>query len=255
MSRLVKFTIFVFVSALSVVLISSYKGKAQQQRVESPFKERERAIVKNLDFNPPVSIKAVKTKGRPVPLDERFIDEDDWLKGFTVSVRNDSNKTVTHIGLRMVFRPADPRTEYPATWLLGYGPDPFFYNTDAAVPKSDVPSVLPGGEIELKLSDAELDDLKTFLKKVGFPNAVHVVEIGVNSIGFADGTAWYGRMLKRGSDGIKWKPVVTPGGPLYDHPQGPKASVKSGPAEFFFPSNLSAAFQLLTTTPRIARPS
>ena len=107
----------------------------------------------------------------------------------------------------MVFSPVGAvEGQLPARWLFGYGPDPFFYEADA-VPKSDVPSVVPGGEIEIKLSDAELEDLKTFLKKVAFPDAVHVVEIAVDSIGFADGTAWYGRMLKRGSDGVKWKRV------------------------------------------------
>ena len=106
----------------------------------------------------------------------------------------------------MLFRPADERTQYPAEWLLGYGPDPFFFKTAAAVPKSDVTSVLPGGEIDLTLSDAELEDLKTFLSEVGFPDPVHV-EIGVSTIGFADGTAWFGRMLKRGSGDVKWKRV------------------------------------------------
>lgn len=234
MSSLSKSITILLVLTFSVPFLTSYKSTAQQQTEIRAFEERERAIKKNTDFNPPVSIKAVKTKGRSVPLDERFIDEDDWLKGFTVLVRNDSNKTVTHIGIRMIFRPADERTEYPAKWLLGYGPDPFFYKADAAVPKSDVPSVLPGGEIELKLSDAELADLKTFLMKVGFPDSVHVVEIGVNSIGFADGTAWYGRMLKRGSDGMKWKRVDSPRGPLYNHPWQPKGRVQSRPAGFFF---------------------
>jgi hypothetical protein len=249
MSPLSKSIIILLFLTFSVSFLTFYKSNAQQQRESPAFKETERAIRKNTDFNPPVSIKAVKTKGRSVPLDEKFIDEDDWLKGFTVSVRNDSNKTVTHIGIRMVFRRADERTEYPAAWILDYGPDPFFFETAAAVPRSPVPRILPGGELELKLGDEELEDLKKLLRKVGFPDNIHAVEIRVETIGFADGTAWYGRMLKRGSDGIKWKRVDTPGGPLYNHPQGPKASVKSSPPEFFFASNLSAAFQLLTTTP------
>src|SRR6267143_405326 len=93
------------------VVLSSHQSKAQSQRIEPqnpdglPFKGNERAISRTRDFDPPVSIDAVKTKGRSVPLDKKFIDEDDWLKGFTVLVRNNSNKTMTHIGVEMLFRP------------------------------------------------------------------------------------------------------------------------------------------------------
>lgn len=228
------FVIVVLVLVFSAILLSSYKGQAQPQGVgaQAPLLQRgERAIMKNTDFNPPVSIKAVKTKGRSVPLDKKFTDEDDWLKGFAVLVRNDSNKTITHIGLRMVFRGEEG--QIPARWHLNYGPDPFFYESDAAVPRDVVPSVLPGGELELKLSDAELEDLKPFLNKVGFPDPVHV-EIGVSTIGFADGTAWYGRMLKRGSGGVKWKRVDPPSGPLYNHAPRSKEGVQRRPADVFF---------------------
>ena len=194
--------------------------------------------MKSTDFNPPVSIKAVKTKGRPVPLDKKFTDEDDWLEDFAVLVRNDSDKTITHIGLRMVFSPVDGvEGGLGARWDLGYGANPFFYKSEAPVPRSNVPSVLPGGEIELKLSDAELEDLKAFLKKVGFPDTVHVVEIGVSTIGFADGTAWFGKMLKR--DGVKWKRADPRGGPLNNHPRRPKGSVQRVQPAAFFPPQLA----------------
>lgn len=240
-----KLVIVVLVLIFSAILLSSYKGQAQPQGVgaQTPLLQRgERAIMKSTNFNPPVSIKAVKTKGRSVPLDKKFTDEDDWLKGFAVLVRNDSDKTITHIGLRMGFSPVDGvEGGLGARWDLGYGANPFFYKSEADVPRSNVPSVLPGGEIELKLSDAELKDLKAFLKKVGFPETVHVVEIGVSTIGFADGTAWFGKMLKR--DGVKWKRADPRGGPLNNHPRRPKGGVqRSSTGSFFFPRNLPAAF-------------
>ena len=87
----------------------------------------------------------------------------------------------------------------PAVWFLDYGPNSFYFKTGDAIPTSTVPSVPPGDEVELKLSDAEFEELMSFLREAGFPDKIHVVEIRVNTIGFADGTAWSGRMLKRDS--------------------------------------------------------
>ena len=69
---------------------------------------------------------------------------------------------------------------------------------------STLPSVPPGGEIELKLNEDEQKALAEFLRKVGFPDTPDSVEIRVNSIGFSDGTAWYGKMLKRGAGNVEW---------------------------------------------------
>jgi hypothetical protein len=198
-----KFITTPLVLILLATLISSHSGTAQPQgdspqaSDRPPFQERERAIRKKTDFNPPVKIKAVKTKGRPVPLNEKFADDDDWLKGFSVLVGNLSNKTVTHIGIEMLFRPLGGGHQLPAGWFLNYGPNPFHYKTQELVPPSTTANVMAGDEIEIKLTDDQFENLTSFLKKAGFPNKVHVVEIRVNSIGFADGTAWSAKMLKR----------------------------------------------------------
>jgi hypothetical protein len=198
---------------LMAAVLSSYKGNAQSQGQEPAvpsFKERERAIWKKTDFNPPVKIEAVKTKGRPVPLNEKFTDDDDWLKGFSVLVGNLSNKTVTHIGIEMLFRPLGGGGQLPAGWFLNYGPNPFHYKTQELMPPSRVTNVMAGGEIEIKLTDDQFENLISFLKKTGFPNKVHVVEIRVNSIGFADGTAWSAKMLKRDtSNPVGWTKVAS----------------------------------------------
>jgi hypothetical protein len=193
-------------------LLSSYKGNAQPQGQEPDgpsFTDRERAIRKKTDFNPPVKIKAVKTKGRPVPLSEKFTDDDDWLRGFSVLVSNLSNKTVTHIGIEMLFRPLGGGQQLPAGWSLNYGPNPFHYKSQELMPPSTVPPVPVGDEIEIKLTDMQFENLMNFLKKAGFPEKVHIVEIRVNSIGFADGTAWSHKLLKRDtSSPVGWTKVA-----------------------------------------------
>ena len=186
----------------SLVFISLFavrEGGAQNSSNRNQFGDRERLIMKKAEQRPPVLIKAAKAKGRLIPLSKKFLDDDDWLKGFTVSVRNLSGKPITHIGLEMLFR-RDDEKQLPAGWFLNYGPNPFHYRSNELIPTSGAPVVLPRDEIELNLPDVEFDDLMAFLHKAGFPEKIHVVEIRIKTIGFADGTAWYGKMLKRDKD-------------------------------------------------------
>ena len=176
-------------------------------------------IIKKTDFNPPVWIKRVKIKNRNVPLDKKFEEDDDWLRGFTVTVFNASNKTVTHVGLEMLFRRAKPSTLPPAAWHLEYGPNPFHRTANDSTPPSTVPPVITGGEIELKLGDDELTNLTDFLTAAGFDDKIHSVEIRIMSIGFADGTAWFGKMVRPDpTSPSKWR-VEHPAGGAARKPQ------------------------------------
>lgn len=226
----------VLVLTLSVSLLSSDKGKAKPQQVEpSPFQDRERAIMKKTDFNPPVKIRAAKSKGRFVSLSKRFLDDDDWLKGFAVVVHNASDKAINHIEIEMLFRPEGGSQQLPAGWFLSYGYNPFHYKNQDAIPTvNPVANVQPGSDIELKLSDARFEDLKTFLSKAGFPEKIHVVEIRVNIIGFTDGTAWItGKMLKRDPGSPSgWTHIDTSTGSLQQR-QSPLISERIGTANFF----------------------
>ena len=62
---------------------------------------------------------------------------------------------------------------------------------------STEPNILPGEEVDLKLTDTRYEELKTFLSEAGFSQNIKLVEVRVNTIGFIDGTAWFGKMLKR----------------------------------------------------------
>src|SRR5260221_1719599 len=67
-------------------------GVAQSTQ-ERPVQER--IIVKKSDFDPPLSITLVKTKKRgTVETNTKFLDDDDWIRGLAVEVRNNYPKTV-----------------------------------------------------------------------------------------------------------------------------------------------------------------
>lgn len=178
---------------------------------EGPVQDR--IIVKRADFNPPVSITAVKTKKRgTIQPNNRFLDDDDWIRGLEVHVRNDSTKTVSYVGVELLFRRTrDQEAGLPAGWTFNYGPDPFRYESAESLPASQVAPILPGRTVAMVLSDREYDQIKSFLKDIPFPQSKRL-ELRVTKIGFGDGTAWnVGRTYRRDSNGYRgWSPVDEP---------------------------------------------
>jgi hypothetical protein len=90
---------------LSLLLFDAYKTSAQRKAVDLNAPEgKERIIVIRTHFNPPIKIGLVKTKGREIKTNKRFLEDDDWFKELTVGVANDSGKTVTYVGVEVLFR-------------------------------------------------------------------------------------------------------------------------------------------------------
>jgi hypothetical protein len=201
---------------LSLLTLLVFQVINAQSRRNAHFEERERVILKKSNFNPPLTIENVKVKGRSVPLAKKFVDDEDWLNGLGVTVRNNSAKTVTYVDIKMVFDRLGAPDDGPAdvAWSLDYGTAPNFYETAADVPTSPV-NIPPGGELEIKLGESEFADLRNFLTKVNYPSKLHIVELRVYSIGFLDGTMWSGKMIERGAGRGEWKPIQNQ---LFSHP-------------------------------------
>lgn len=182
-------------------------GAVGQQQKE------ERVIEKRSDFSPPVKITLVKTKKGAVKFEEKFLDDDEWLKGLTVRLANASGKTVTSINVEMTFsRPENQAQEPPAVWHLFYGFDPLWFKPEEAIPSPQVKPILPGDTMEITLSDKNFDDLKLFLKEAKYPASVKKIELRVIGIGFSDGTVWNGRMYRRDPKAPGgWSPIESEG--------------------------------------------
>ena len=159
---------------------------------------QERIIDKKADFDPPVKISLVKTKKGVIDTGRPFQADEDWLKGLSVQVTNTSAKTVTYVDIEILFRrPEGQAQEAPAGWDLEYGDNPFHYRADREMPPIHVQAVLPDESVEIKLSDSDLDQLMIFLDAAKYPPSIKKIELRVIIIGFSDGTAWSGRMLRR----------------------------------------------------------
>ena len=58
----------------------------------SGFAQGQERVINKLSWRTePIKILKLKTKGKPIELGKNFLEEDDWLKGLTVSVQNVSD--------------------------------------------------------------------------------------------------------------------------------------------------------------------
>src|SRR5207247_8283868 len=147
----------------------------------------------------PVKITLMRTKNGVVEAGRNFSADDDWLQGLEIHAVNESAKTVTYIGIELTFRRTeDQERGMPAGWPFEYGLDPFWFEHKESMPPPQVEAVLPGRSVTILLSDKQYDEIKSFLKSIGFPNSVKRLEVRVIKIGFSDGTAWNaGRIYQR----------------------------------------------------------
>src|SRR5947207_2494042 len=96
----------------------------------------------------PVKVIAVKNKKKGnIEVGKAFDDDDDWLDGFTVTVVNNYDKTVTAMTISMVFRRDSGDTRPPLAWSLNFGPPPssseyLGRDTTKAIKDSETPDLL-----------------------------------------------------------------------------------------------------------------
>lgn len=218
MNNRLKFVLIVLVLLTCMVgLRDSYRATAQRNPLTSTVRQGQtRIVVTTTDLRPPIKITNVKAKGREIETDRHFQDDDDWLRGLTIRLINQSEKTVTFVEvLGMFHRTEDQMPGLPAGWPFSKGIDPFGPEVLGEAPKFE--PVLPGGQIEIVLSDLEYEEIRRFLKDVQFPNAIKRLELEVIKIGFSDGTAWNTNgTYKRDPKNIKgplkgWTPVEADG--------------------------------------------
>lgn len=187
--------------------------------------KRKRVIEETPYPNAPVKIIEVLNRNHKIKFKESFLDDDDWLKGLEFKIVNTSGKTVTHVGIEMLFeRPPGQEGEPPAFFPLAYGPDPFWLTTDEFAQAKKAKPIKAGETAYLSLAGLPYEDLRAFLTDVRYPVSIEKMKIWVKTIGFEDGTAWRGRFFIRDPNG--------PGG------WSPKEKVQGS-------TNKGAAFSLL----------
>src|ERR1044072_2966073 len=157
--------------------------------------EGETFIKKSSFRDEPIKIVKVKNKKGELPLGKKFQSDDaEWLRGFTITVRNDSGKDITHLDLSIFF-PHDANgatgpSSYTYDFTYGVSPSSEYYEesrkrqTDRIIKK--------GEEYYLTLSDERLNYINKILAWLESPPKLREVEFWIREVGFDDGSIWTG---------------------------------------------------------------
>lgn len=150
--------------------------------------QNERTLTRSLWRNEPVEISEVKQQKGSIEFGRAFTDDDDWLKGLTLSVKNTSNKDIVFIGVELTL--FNKEAGYEHRTPVGF---PFSYDARSGIsdgPNGDHP-IRPGESVEVSLSDENHELLKELLLKANYPLKFHRVDLRVDCVIFADGVMWY----------------------------------------------------------------
>ena len=143
------------------------------------------------DSEEPINIVKVKAKGKEIKLDEKFEHDDpDWLRDFTLTVENTSDKAITHIEFAVFFSPrangATGGTSYTFDLRYGLSPQSEYYAESRRRRPERV--IKQEEKYDLSLSTEEYEHIRKALDYYGYPPDIREVEIWLSDVGFDDGT-------------------------------------------------------------------
>ncbi len=158
-------------------------------------KLKKEKVIKKVSFeNEPIEFLKLESDGKVVKPNEKFIQEDDWLKDFTIKFKNISGKPITYVSIVLLFLETGPNG-LPMSYPLRYGilPLPEKYGIHPKVASKDQAKLLLPNEItEVKLSDENFKALKQFLLSRSLLSDLTEVNFRIMSVEFEDGTHYVG---------------------------------------------------------------
>jgi hypothetical protein len=172
------------VIAGTLVLLA--RGALDSTDSRAKTQEQSRIVTKKPWRVEPVRVVAVKTKNKGnIEIGRAFDEDDDWLDGFTVTVVNNYDKTVTAMTVEMIFRREPGDTRPPVAKELHFGPSP----SGLEYSRRDPNKVIKVGKTaELHLNSENYKNLKRDLEQQDYPNSIKRVELEIAEVGFEDGS-------------------------------------------------------------------
>ncbi|PYS87443.1 MAG: hypothetical protein DMF62_12475, partial [Acidobacteria bacterium] len=121
-----------------------------------------------------------------IKVGEKFEQSNNWLKDFSVRLRNKTEKGITFLMLVIEF-PETSKSGNEIAFPLTYGSNPL-------LPKKDelVRSIQPGEIYELKLTEKKYENLKKAVESRHVLDSLSRITVRLDIIHFDDGTVWSG---------------------------------------------------------------
>jgi hypothetical protein len=157
-------------------------------RTATSSSQNERKLTRTAWKNEPIQVSKVKQKKGLIEFDKTLIDDDDWLNGLTLSVKNTANKDIFFIEITITLFNKERGHEHrtPVQFPLQYGNGAGIFDG----PKAGQP-VKPGESVDVALSDENYEELKRALSNDNYPLKFHHVDVRVDKVIFADRELWY----------------------------------------------------------------
>ena len=123
-----------------------------------------------IEQNRPIAISEVKVWGKKVRHHRGFLENDNWLEGLVIKIKNKSSKSILFAAIDLQFpRPVGSAGPF-AIDEVSYGNRDLALHLPTRVDRSD--SIAPGQTVDLRLSTSELDSIKGLLNFSGYPSGI-----------------------------------------------------------------------------------
>lgn len=153
----------------------------------------EKKFIKESYKNEPIEFSSINSNGKKIKLNEKLIQENDWLKDLTIDFKNIYDKPITYISLIINF-PETHSNGLPMSYIVKFGVHPNNANKNNYA--SEI--VLPKEVAQINLSQKSYDALKTFLATRNFTlKDLTEANLAIQTVFFADGTIWFGGTISR----------------------------------------------------------
>lgn len=167
------------------------------------MQKRDRMVKKVNEGFEAVQLNSIEVNGKPIEAGKKFTASDDWLKGLKIKGENISDKAIVNIIIELSFEQIGLED---FVYSVAHGVMPQSAEEAKAAKK-----IKPHETLEIILSEAVYDNLRTMLTQRGYPNGVEAINISIGVVTFDDYTLWrHGKLLRPDPNNPKaWK-VVRP---------------------------------------------
>ena len=179
---------YYFVVALAVLaVVPLFLAVQNVGTVLMQVKDQKQKLIDKFNYgNEPVEVVKVEAGKAEFEFGKTFKREKDWLKDFSMTFKNKSDKAIVYLRVAMDF----PETKASGNILrfpLTYG-----VRGKSLNPDQRAKPVQPQESLDLTLSDEKFESLKTILAKRQESDSLTRLDVFIEFILFDDETAWSG---------------------------------------------------------------